>query len=151
MVVESSVIHIHALRFFMAPREFIYITTAPVISIQLKRPNVSWLFLAHRISVQYGISITTGPLINIKLQCSTYIKDDEYHTNSFWLLLLHWILNEVGKIGPFKCRQMFLISVYPFWYNLMRDHMLICSWRKLPFRFNKPDKNFQLPLHIPEL
>lgn len=75
MVLESSVIPIHALRFFMAPKEFIYITTAPVISIQLKRPNVSWLFLAYKLSVQYGISITSCPLINTKLQCSNYIKD----------------------------------------------------------------------------
>lgn len=49
MVVKSAVIDIHALRFFMAPKEFIYITMTAVISIQPKRPNVSWLYLAYRI------------------------------------------------------------------------------------------------------
>lgn len=150
MVFETSVLHIHSLRFFMAPKESIYITTAPVISIQLKRPNVSWLFLAYRISLQYGIS-ETGPLINTKLQCSTYIKDDESHINSFWLLLLHRILSEAAKIEPLKHQQMYLISVYPFWCNLLRDRTLICSWNKPPFRLNKPDKSFQISLHLPEL
>lgn len=136
--------------FLWPPKEFIYITATAVISIQPKRPNVSWLFLAYRISLQYGFSVLC-PLINSKLQCSIYIKDVEYPTNSFLLLLLHWILNEFRNIGPFKCRQMSLISVYPLWHNLMRDHMLICSWKKLPFRHNKPEKSFQLPLHIPDL
>lgn len=142
-------VSIHS-EFFMDPKESIYITTAPVISIQLKRPNVSWLLLAYRISLQYGIS-ETRPLINTKLQWSMYIKDDESHINSFWLLLLHGILSEAAKIGPFKHQQMYLISIYPFWCNLLRDHMLICSWSKLPFSLNMPEKSFQISLHLPKL